>query len=372
MIRVLHVYKRSFPESIGGVEKFIDTLCNSISEYKVINHLLCLSKTPDKNPINMKGYEVYQSKENLYFGSTGFSIEAFFKFRKLALKADIIHHHYPHPFGDLLQLLTFTKKPYLVTYHSDIVRQKTLEFFYNPIKYNFLKKSQRIIATSPNYFKTSKILQKYNKKVEIIPIGISKNEYKRPSLNIVNFWKNKIPSKFFLFIGANRYYKGLKIALKAVENSEIQLVIAGSMQNKNYLRNFAKSRNISNVTFLGQLSLEDKCALLDLCYGFVFPSNLRSEAFGIALLEAAYFGKPLISCEIGTGTTFINIDNETGIVVKPGDPKDLKNAMVKLLRNKELAKVMGKNAKSRAEKLFNSQKTAYSYLKVYSEIAKIN
>ena len=101
-----------------------------------------------------------------------------------------------------------------------------------------------------------------------------------------------------------------------------------------------------------------------------FPSNLRTEAFGIALLEAAYFGNPLISCEIGTGTSFVNKHDETGLVVKPGCPKDLRDAMLKLLNNKDLAIKMGKNAKKRAKKLFNSDKQSKSYLKIYSEILK--
>ena len=60
-------------------------------------------------------------------------------------------------------------------------------------------------------------------------------------------------------------------------------------------------------------------ALLALSYAILFPSHLRSEAFGISLLEGAMFGKPLISSEIGTGTTYINIDGKTGVVVPPSD-----------------------------------------------------
>jgi len=370
MIKVLHIYKRALPESIGGIEKFIDTLCNSISSYGIKNNVLTLSKNPKRKPIIMNGYSVHQAKENIYLGSTGFSLEAFLKFRKLLQNSDIIHHHYPHPFGDLLQLTSFTDKPYLITYHSDILRQKNLETIYKPIRYFFLKNSKKIVATSPNYFKTSNLLNKYHNKVDIIPIGISKKDFKKTSQKNINYWKKKFKSRFFLFIGVNRYYKGLKIALQAIQNTEIELVIAGSMNNKDDLINYANSRNITNVKFLGELSLEDKCSLLKLCYGFVFPSNLRSEAFGISLLEAAYFGKPLISCEIGTGTTFVNIHNETGIVINPSDPIDLKEAMLKLLKNEDLAKKFGFKAKLRAKKLFNSDKTALSYLNLYEKIIR--
>lgn len=367
-MKILHVYKRSLPESIGGVEKFIDTLCRSISKLGIKNNVLSLSKKPSKKEIKLEGYTVHHAKEDIYIGSTGFSISALFKFLKLARKSDIIHHHYPHPFGDILQVLSFTRKPYVVTYHSDILRQRNLEYIYNPLKHYFLKHSKKIITTSPNYFATSEILQKYSSKVEIVPIGLSAKDYKIPTKEKIDFWKKKLGSNFFLFVGAQRYYKGLKVALEAIKNTNINMVFAGTMTADRELSKYAKSKSINNIKFLGKVSKEDKCALLSACYGFIFPSNLRTEAFGIALLEAAYFGNPLISCEIGTGTSFVNKHDETGLVVKPGCPKDLRDAMLKLLNNKDLATKMGKNAKKRAEKLFNADNQSKLYFKIYSQI----
>lgn len=367
-MKILHLYKRSYPESIGGVEKFIDTLCKSIAIYGVKNEVLSLSRKPSSKFIQLEGYKVYQAKEDIYIGSTGFSWGAFLKFIRLSKNVDIIHHHYPHPFGDLLQVLSFTKKPYLVTYHSDILRQKNLEILYNPLKHFFLKHSQKIIATSPNYYATSEILQKYSSKVEIVPIGLFSEDYKIPINKKIEYWKKKLGSNFFLFIGAERYYKGLKIALQAVENTDIKMVFAGALQANKDLAKYMKSKSMKNINILGKISKQDKCALLKLCYGFVFPSNLRSEAFGIALLEAAYFGKPLISCEIGTGTSYVNKHGETGFVVKPGDPKELRQAMLNLLGNKELAQKMGEEAKIRSKKLFTADKQARAYFKIYSDI----
>src|SRR5690606_23534758 len=98
---------------------------------------------------------------------------------------------------------------------------------------------------------------------------------------------------------------------------------------------------VHNIHFLGQLSEEDKTVLLMLCYAFVFPSHLRSEAFGLSLLEAAMFGKPMISCEIGTGTSYINYMNNTGYVVPPADSLALANAMQFFLDHPEQVAVMG-------------------------------
>ncbi len=108
--------------------------------------------------------------------------------------------------------------------------------------------------------------------------------------------------------------------------------------------------------------------MLNLCYGFIFPSHLRSEAFGISLLEAASVGKPLISSEIGTGTTYVNIHNETGIVINPGSSIELKNAMQYLLDNPDIAKEMGKSAKKRSKALFSGNDQANAYFNLYSKL----
>ncbi|MFI3197445.1 MAG: glycosyltransferase, partial [Methylococcaceae bacterium] len=113
---------------------------------------------------------------------------------------------------------------------------------------------------------------------------------------------------------------------------------------------------------------EDKVALLTLCYGVVFPSHLRSEAFGISLLEGAMYGKPLISSEIGTGTTFINIADKTGLVVPPSDPEALKQAMIYLWEHPEQAAEMGKCAEKRYYQFFTADRMVQSYVDLYRDI----
>ena len=128
-MKILHFYKRSLPQSYGGVEIFIDTLCRTISKYDVKNDVLSISKKPPKKVIRYNKYNVHYAKENLYIASTSFSFDAIFLFRKLISKVDLVHFHYPYPYADLVNFLNFSKKPYLITYHSDIIRQKRIEFF---------------------------------------------------------------------------------------------------------------------------------------------------------------------------------------------------------------------------------------------------
>ncbi|MBU5685243.1 glycosyltransferase, partial [Citrobacter sp. S44_ASV_140] len=111
-----------------------------------------------------------------------------------------------------------------------------------------------------------------------------------------------------------------------------------------------------------------KVALLKLCTAIVFPSHLRSEAFGITLLEGAMYGKPLISCEIGTGTSFINLDRQTGFVIPPNDHIKLREVMQTLYVNSELVEQYGLNAYTRFKSLFTSEKMLIDYSDLYKEI----
>ncbi len=367
-MKILHVYKNALPESKGGVEVFIDTLCSVTAEYGVKNTVLTLSKQPKKQTIQLHGYDIKQAKQDLFIASTGFSISAFFIFRKLCAQVDIIHYHFPNPFADLLHFCCRVKKPTIVTYHSDIIKQKKLMWLYRPLKRRFLRSVDCIVATSPNYYVSSDVLQSFAEKTSVIPIGIDIKTYPALDPSKSDAWQKRFPKPFFLFIGAMRYYKGLHIALKAIQGTDIKLAIAGISGIETELKKQAENNNPDNISFLGFISDEDKIALLNLCHGFVFPSHLRSEAFGISLLEAAAYGKPLISCEIGTGTSYVNIHNETGLVVTPTSVDELRDAMQELLDDPEKATRLGLNAQKRANQLFTAEKQARAYCDLYQKL----
>ena len=116
-VNILHVYKTSMPASYGGVESFIDTLCKADSGLGVKNTVLTLHPNPQKQPIEMDGYSVHQAKQNLFLASTGFSVSAFSKFKRLSNDADLIHYHFPNPFADMLHVACRPKKPSIATYH---------------------------------------------------------------------------------------------------------------------------------------------------------------------------------------------------------------------------------------------------------------
>lgn len=367
-MRVLHFYKTYLPESMGGIEQVIFQLCDSTDRLGTDNTVLCLSEDPAPGPIKIRQHEVHQARMDFQLASTGFSYSVFKKFRELAAEADVINYHFPWPFMDLVHFCSAVKKPYVVTYHSDIVRQRHLLKLYRPLMRRFLNGADRIVAASPNYVHTSDVLKEYPDKTRIITYGLNKTSYPQPGAERMAQWKAKLGERFFLFVGVMRYYKGLHILLDALKGVDYPVVIVGAGPLEKELHAQAAALGLRNLHFLGRLGDEDKVALLELSYAIVFPSHLRSEAFGISLLEGAMYGKPMISSEIGTGTSYINIHNETGLVVPPSNPEAFREAMRTLWDNPTQAEEMGARAEARYRQLFTSEEMGGKWVQLYEEL----
>lgn len=368
MAKVLHFFKTYFPQTVGGIEQVIFQLAEGGLAYGHHADVLYLSRRGGARAEPFANHLTHRSRLDLELASTGFSLAALTDFAELARRADIVHYHFPWPYMDVAHFLTRVRKPTVLTYHSDIVKQKTLLRLYKPLMHQFLKRVDRIVATSPNYVESSETLQRFQDKVRVIPIGLDEATYPCPTDEKLAYWRKQVGERFFLFVGALRYYKGLAFLLEALRVSSFPVVVVGTGPEEAELKALSQRYGLANIHFLGGLPDEDKVALLSLCYGLVFPSHLRSEAFGVSLLEGAMFGKPMISCEIGTGTTFINAAGETGLVVPPADPAALAQAMRSLWERPDVAAQMGRRARERFEQLFTADAMVSSYATLYREL----
>lgn len=228
-----------------------------------------------------------------------------------------------------------------------------------------------VVATSPGYAKSSPVLcdAAIRDRVRVVPLGIDRDSYPRVGDNGV-FRRIGLNDgePYFLFIGVLRYYKGLHDLVSAATRVRAKIVIAGTGPEGDALRALQSRTNASNVIFVGQITDEEKVALIRECRALVLPSNLRSEAFGMVLVEAAMFGRSLISCELGTGTSYVNAHGETGFVVPPNRPSELAFAMSALLENESLARQMGAAAYSRYERLFSGAALGEAYEAVFRDV----
>ncbi|MBZ2207880.1 glycosyltransferase family 4 protein [Massilia soli] len=368
-MRVLHFYKTYYPDSVGGIEQVIRQMCVGTGRLGVTNEVLTLTRAKEQFDFAFEGHRVRRVPLDFEIASNAVSFAAFGELARMAEQADVVHYHFPWPFMDLAHFVARVNKPSLVTYHSDIVRQKHLLRLYQPLKHRFLKSVDAIVATSPNYLASSEVLERYPDKTRTITYGLDKSIYPAARQDLMDKWRARVGERFFLFVGVLRYYKGLHILLDAVANSDYPVVIVGAGPIEAELKAHAERLGLKHVLFVGAVDEDDKVALLTACYAVAFPSHLRSEAFGISLLEGAMYGKPMISSEIGTGTTYINIDGDTGLVVPPSDPQALGEAMRTLWDNPQMAAEMGKRAEARYWELFSSETMAKNYLALYEELA---
>lgn len=360
-MRVLHVFKTYFPDSCGGVERVIQAIAQGTAKRAVESHVLSLSPS-GPGDYDMGDHFAHTARLNLHVASTSLSWSVFSLFRQLARNADIIHYHFPWPLMDLMHIMSHPGKPSIVTYHSDIVRQRVTGLAYKPLMRAFLSTVDLIAATSPAYASTSSVLQRYRSKVAVIPIGIP--DVPPPASETLAIVRRRLGSGFFLFIGALRYYKGLSFLIESARATGLPVVIIGDGE----MRGKIIASNLPNVTWIQNMSDAEKVCALSLCRAFVFPSHLRSEAFGVALLEAARAGKPMISCEIGTGTTFVNKNKETGLAITPASSHELSQAMLWIDRNHSAALQMGRRARQRYIEFFQFEQMAAAYHSAYMSV----
>lgn len=367
-LKVLHFFKTYWPDTFGGVERTIHAIARSTASHGIETEVLSLSRAPNENTQYLDGHMARKARLDFELASTGFSFEVFRKFGALAGKADLIHYHFPWPFMDMVHFQSRHGKPTVVTYHSDIVKQRLLLPLYRPFMLRFLRDVDAIVATSPDYLKSSSVLRGLEGKSTIIPIGIDETDYPTPTEADNRWCQAAVAEPFVLFVGVLRYYKGLDVLIQAADKVRCKIVIAGSGPIEERLKLQAKTLRRNNVIFLGEVAERHKMALLHNCLGFVFPSNQRSEAYGLSLVEAAMCGKPMISCEIGTGTSYVNKAGETGLVVPPSDPARLAQAINQVVDSPVEAANWGRAARDRYVRLFTADRMGKAYAKLYHQL----
>ncbi len=358
------------PQSEGGVEQAIRQICLATGRHGARHRVLTLANVDAVEQIHRPEATVIRAPLQWEPASCSMGWQLFRLYREHARWADVIHIHYPWPFADLVHLLSGVRKPVVVTYHSDIIRQRTLERLYSPLRACFFSRVSATVATSPNYMQSSPFLNDLKGLKEVIPLGLDPGSYLVSDAGAHAYVREQFGTDYFLFVGALRYYKGLDTLLDAAGRNGLKVVIAGSGPEEAALKKQARQMGLANVHFTGFVTDEVKAALLANCRAVVFPSSVRSEAFGMTLLEGQLYNKPLISCEIGTGTSYVNLADKTGLVVPPDDSMALAMAMRRLAIDTELAQQLGNAGRQRLEECFSGARVGQSYYRLYRKVTE--
>lgn len=336
-LRVLHIGKY-FPPHPGGMETYLRDLMNVQKRQGLDVQALVHSSEPRlfdavesvDEPSGLS-YQVTRCARWFNLGfvpiSPLFWLSALIAIRRF--QPTIIHIHHPNASAAwLLFLIRARKIPWVAHWQSDIETPesnglfKTLYKIYRPIEQAILKKTARIIATSPTYLAHSTGLKRHTTKCAVIPLGLDPRRLPTAS-EVAEVSRPQQP--LILFVGRLAAYKGLQILIKAVADlPEAHCWVAGDGNLRQELEIAIQRHGLSErVTLLGAVDEEQKWRLYKACDLVVLPSTEKTEAFGMVLLEAAHFGKPVVVTDVvGSGVTWV-ADQLAGRIATANDPASL-------------------------------------------------
>ena len=361
-LHILHVYKDYFP-ILGGIENHLKSLAEA--QVAAGHEVTVVVSNPAKLPAieNMNGVRLIRASRLATVASTPLSLSLPLLLAKQT--PDITHLHFPYPLGEVSQLLVGRKRPFLISYHSDIVKQQAILRFYNPLLRRVLNRAAHLIIGSDRYIQTSPYLQPHAQKCSVIPYAVDTERFQP---NLAPLFP-PVTQLTFIFVGRHRHYKGVNVLIRAMSALRARLLVAGDGPLRHEWEQLAADLGVNKkVQFVGNINdehLPNFYASGDL---FVLPAVNRAEAFGLVLQEAMASGLPCVTSELGTGTSFLVRDGESGFVVPPNDVEALTAVLQTLISNSTLRQQMGQAGRRRALTEFQLRQTVGRITAVYHTI----
>jgi rhamnosyl/mannosyltransferase len=362
-LRVLQVGK-FYPPHRGGMESHLQALCGQLRG-SVDVEVLVSSDTRETDEEILDSVKVTRVGTLFDFAAAPVCPEAVRRIRES--RADIVHIHWPHPTALLAYLASGHKGRLVITYHSDIVRQRVLAKLFWPVLRKVLERADAIIAASPNYVESSHVLRRFKDKCRVIPFGVPLAQFDCFDPEEVARIRARFGPRVVLGVGRLIYYKGFEHLVRAMKRVDGHLVIVGEGPLRGALELEAERAGVrGRVTFLGHV--DDVVPYYHAADVFALSSVARSEAFGIVQLEAMACGKPVVNTRLDSGVTFVSVDGVTGLTVPPADSESLASALNRLLEDSALAARYGRAARLRVEREFDLEAMGRRTLSLYDEI----
>lgn len=384
-MNILHIYK-DYPPILGGIENHVRLLAEG--QARRGHEVTTLVTNPhglQTTVLRETGVRVIRAGRLATIASTPLSLAL--PGQLLRQKPDVVHLHFPYPVGEISQWLLRRGKATLLSYHSDVVRQAGILRAYKPALLRILRWVDAIIIGSPP-MRHSAYLAEHQAKLHVIPYGIPLARFQtQPSEADLTRLRAQLAAAFpragatsasedadsapplLLFVGRLRYYKGLDWLIRALPRIPARLVVAGIGAMEAEWRALAAKVGVADrIAWLGDVPDADLPALYHLAHLFVLPASHPSEAFGLVQVEAMAAGLPVVCTELGTGTSYVNRNDVTGLVVPPRDPTALADAITGLLVNPARRAEMGSAAQARVAAEFDQDVMVDQILELYAEV----
>ncbi|HYW11111.1 MAG TPA: glycosyltransferase, partial [Longimicrobium sp.] len=321
-LRVLHVGK-FYPPHHGGMESHVETLCRELAADVDVEVLVSadgrktVREMVDGVPVTRIGTVATLASASVNPGMAR-------AIRRSG--AEVVHFHHPNPTAVLSYLASGRRGPLVVTYHSDIIRQRVLGALFEPVLHRFLRGADAILASSPDYARTSPVLRAHGDRVRIVPFGIRAEAFATADAEAVARVRERYGPRVVLAVGRLVYYKGFDYLIRAMQAVDGRLVILGDGPLRAPLQALAAQLNVAErVTLAG--AVPELAPYYHAADVFALPAVARSEAFGLVQLEAMAAGLPVVNTRIDSGVPFVSRDGESGITVPPADVQALAGAL---------------------------------------------
>lgn len=288
---------------------------------------------------------------------------------------DIWHLHTPNVTMMLAVLANPRIKPLVVTHHSDIVRQKVLSKIVRPIETAVYSRARRILSDSPPYIDGSALLQSFRRKVEVLPLGLDLEPYLHPSpaaLSQADVLRAKYPGPIWVSVGRLIYYKALDVAIRALASVPGTLLIVGTGPMADEWKQLAVEFGVADrVVWLGRVSDDELVGTYHAATAMWFPSNARSEGYGLVQVEAMACGCPVINCDIPhSGVPWVCRDGLAGLTVPPDDVAAFAAAADRLSRDPALRHRLAETGRREAIDRFTQEEMGNRALLGYDAVMR--
>jgi rhamnosyl/mannosyltransferase len=241
---------------------------------------------------------------------------------------------------------------------------------FSPFLHRALSRASAIIATSPDYLRTSAVLARHRDHCHVIPYGIALDQFARADSNEVAEIRQRYGDRLVLSVGRLVYYKGFEYLIRAMKQVRGKLLIIGDGPLREKLRSLATELGVADKVILaGEIQNERIVSYYHASKLFALASIARSEAFGIVQIEAMAAGLPVVNTSLDSGVPFVSLHDKTGLTVPPADPDSLAAAINRLLDDPELRQSFGRAAALRARDEFSLESMTSRTLALYERVA---
>jgi glycosyltransferase involved in cell wall biosynthesis len=357
-MKALH-FGRFHNDNFGGLERHVALLLRGLSRSMHVDNLVA-NEGFSNQTLSAGGYQVYKVPSLGVFASMALCPTMPWRARSLHCREhyDIAHLHFPDPMAHFAALALPREVKLVISWHSDIIRQKNALRIYQPFLDRIITRADAIVVATPAHFSASTQLDAcVDAKRYVVPYGLDFAPFDDPGAVAAGLaLRERYAGHRLIFaVGRHVYYKGFEYLIRAMEviDKDAILLLGGTGPLSDALKAQAIAAGLTDrVRFLGRISEIDLPAYYHAADIFCMPSVEPSEAFGLVQVEAMICRKPVVCCELNNGVSYVNRQGETGFVVPPRDPAALAAAINQLLRDGDSRVAMGMAARLRAEREF--------------------